>query len=144
MRINEKGLQLLKSFEGCKLKAYRDVVGIWTIGYGHTGDDVYPGKTITQKEADTLLESDLLDFENGIDSALKVKVTENQFSALVVFTYNVGLGNFLKSHLLKYINLSQFDKASNEFGRWNRAGGIIRKDLTRRRAAERDLFLTIG
>src|SRR5271170_7014409 len=101
MKINEAGLELIKRNEGCRLKAYRDVVGILTIGYGHTGYDVHVGQTITQDEADTLLASDLHDFEDGISDYVEIDLTSNQFSALVSFTYNVGLGNLQKSKLLR-------------------------------------------
>ena len=142
MQINQKGLDLIKQFEGCRLKAYRDVVGIWTIGFGHTGDDVHPGMVITQDEADELLQSDLSDFEYGIEQLVQVQLNDNQFSALVSFTYNVGLGNFKGSKLLKKINKQDFEGAAQEFGRWANAGGRKLSDLVRRREAEKELFLS--
>ena len=141
MKINDAGLVLLKQFEGCRLKAYKDVIGVWTIGFGHTGSDVHPGLVIDQPKADELLEEDLQTFEDGIENAVEIELTDNQFSALVDFTYNVGLGNFLKSHLLRYINASNFTAAAGQFIRWNKAGGVVRDDLTRRRLAEKALFL---
>lgn len=142
MRINDAGLKLLKEFEGCKLEAYQDLVGVWTIGYGHTGEDVSPYWQITQEEADELLRKDLEKFERGVEKLLKVPVTSNEFSALVCFAYNVGLGNLKQSTLLNCINLHNKRQAPNEFLRWNKAGGIPVKGLTRRREAERLLFLS--
>ncbi len=139
--INSQGLELLKRFEGCRLKAYKDIVGIWTIGYGHIAR-VYPGQTITQEEADQLLEEDLRHFESGVSSFVKVNLTDNQFSALVCFSYNVGLGSLLKSHLLKRVNTEDFRGAAQEFLRWDSAGGVVRRSLLVRREAERALFLS--
>jgi lysozyme len=142
MRINEAGLKILKKFEGCKLKAYKDIVGVLTIGYGHTGSDVTDGKTITKGEAEELLLKDLGRFEKGIHDLLKVAVSENQFSALVVFAYNVGLNALSGSTLLKKLNAGDIIGAADQFLRWNRAGGKEVDGLTNRRHAERDLFLT--
>lgn len=139
--MNKAGLDLLKSFEGCKLKAYKDIVGVWTIGYGHTGADVKPGMTITQVQAEELLDKDLEKFEDGVDVLLQVNVNENQFAALVCFAYNCGLGNLKQSTLLRCINKHNSEQAANEFLRWNKAGGVEVPGLTRRRKAERELFL---
>lgn len=141
MRINEEGLKLLKKFEGCKLKTYRCSAGVLTIGYGHTGKDVTEGKVITQAEAEKLLEDDLKRFEAGVADLLKVKVTANQFSALVTFAYNIGLNALSGSTLLKKLNAGDFTGASEQFLRWNRAGGKEVQGLTNRRTAERELFL---
>jgi len=143
MRINEKGLKLLKQFEGCKLKTYKCVAGILTIGYGHTGKDVREGQTITQEEADKLLEGDLKRFEEGVADLVKVPVNSNQFSALVVFAYNIGLNALSGSTLLKRLNAGDIRGASEQFIRWNRAGGKEVQGLTNRRLAEKDLFLTL-
>lgn len=142
MQINDKGLRLLKSFEQCRLTAYLDAVGIPTIGWGHTGDDVTLNATITQQAADLLLQHDLNMFERGVEKSLTAKVNENQFSALVCFAYNVGLSALRSSTLLKLVNTGDFDAASQQFLRWNKAGGRVLNGLTRRREAERDLFTT--
>lgn len=142
MRINEEGLKLLKKFEGCKLKTYRCVAGVLTIGYGHTGKDVTEGKTITQEEAEKLLRNDLEKFEKGVVDLLKVTVTSNQFSALVSFAYNIGLNALSGSTLMKKLNAGDIMGAANQFERWNKAGGKEVQGLTNRRLAERDLFLT--
>jgi len=131
----------LKKFEGCKLKTYRCSAGVLTIGYGHTGKDVTEGKVITQAEAEKLLEDDLKRFEAGVADLLKVKVTANQFSALVTFAYNIGLNALSGSTLLKKLNAGDFTGASEQFLRWNRAGGKEVQGLTNRRTAERELFL---
>jgi lysozyme len=142
MRINEEGLKLLKKFEGCKLKTYRCVAGVLTIGYGHTGKDVTEGMTITKKEAEDLLVKDLERFEAGVKDLVKVSISENQFSALVSFAYNIGLNALSGSTLMKKLNAGDIMGAANQFERWNKAGGKEVQGLTNRRLAERDLFLT--
>lgn len=140
MRINQEGINLIKSFEGCKLQAYKDIVGIWTIGYGHTGPEVIQGLSWTQEQADNALVKDLTKFENGVN-ALAPNLNANEFSALVVFSYNVGLGALGKSTLLKKLLAGDKVGAADEFLRWNKAGGKEVAGLTRRRIAERALFL---
>lgn len=140
-QINQKGLNLIRDFEGLRLLAYKDPVGILTIGYGHTGDDVKEGQRITSYGADLLLLQDIERFEREVERLVKVPLTDNQFSALVCFVYNIGVGNFTKSTLLKCVNEKRFIDASNEFLRWNKAGGQVLPGLSRRREAERELFL---
>jgi lysozyme len=140
-QISINGIKLIKSFEGCRLKAYRCPAGVLTIGYGHTGS-VKDGQSIIQSEADRLLVEDLQKFVNGVGSCVKVEITQNQFDALVSFAYNCGLGALKTSSLLKYVNKKQFDLASKEFLRWNKAGGKVLAGLTRRRQAELKLFLS--
>lgn len=142
MQINPAGLQLIKHFEGLRLIAYQDVVGVWTIGYGHTGPDVKPGWVITQGQADQLLENDLQRFEHGVGNAVKVALNANQFSALVSFSYNLGLGNLHSSTLLRLLNQGDYDSAARQFPRWDKAGGRSLPGLLRRRQAEQHLFLT--
>lgn len=139
--INADGLDLIKSFEGCKLAAYRDIKGIITIGYGHTGADVYDGMTINQAAADMFLRTDLKRTEDGVNACLNVSVNDNQFSALVCLAYNIGLGSFSSSTLLKCLNANMNDKAVREFERWDHANGVEIPGLLRRRQAERDLFM---
>ncbi|NEQ32568.1 MAG: lysozyme [Leptolyngbya sp. SIO4C5] len=139
-QTNEDGLFLIKSFEGLRLKAYQDAVGIWTIGYGTT-QGVTPGMEITQAQAEQLLKRDVNKFERAIQDAVKVTVNDNQFSALVSFTYNVGSGAFRSSTLLRLLNQNDIQGAADQFPRWNRAGGRVLAGLTRRRNAERALFL---
>lgn len=139
MTISPKGVALIKEFEGCSLKAYSDIVGVVTIGYGHTGADVSMGDVITQEEADSLLKRDLERFEAGVARMLKVPVTQGQFDALVCFAFNLGLAAFSSSTLLKKVN-SNDPTAASEFPRWNRAGSKVVAGLTRRRLAEQALF----
>jgi lysozyme len=143
MKISKVGLELIKSFEGCRLHAYHDVVNVLTIGYGSTGSHVKEGMTITQKEAEALLLKDLSRFEAGVDKAVTVELNQNQFDALVSFSFNLGLGNLGKSTLLKLVNQKRFHEAAGEFHKWNKAGGHVLTGLTRRREAERDLFLKV-
>ncbi|MEO0352603.1 MAG: lysozyme [Cyanobacteria bacterium P01_A01_bin.15] len=131
---------MIKSFEGLRLKAYQDAVGVWTIGYGTTRG-VRPGQEISEAQAEALLKSDLNRFERDVSQAVRVSINDNQFSALVSFTYNVGSGALRSSTLLRKLNSRDIYGAANEFPRWNRAGGRVLAGLTRRRNAERALFL---
>lgn len=141
MKTGARGLALIKEFEGCELEAYQDVVGVWTIGYGHTGADVDPDLYITQAVADELLARDLARFEAGVSRMAKVPLTQNEFDALVSFSFNLGLANLAGSTLLRLLNAGQKVAAAAEFPRWNRAGGRVLAGLTRRRVAEQSLFL---
>jgi GH24 family phage-related lysozyme (muramidase) len=138
--IDQKGLNLLKSFEGLRLTAYQDAVGVWTIGYGTTRG-VYPGMTITQQQAEAFLQQDLDTFEAAVGTDVTVPLTDDQFSALVSFTYNVGTGALASSTLLRLLNQKDYQGAADQFLLWNKAGGVELAGLTRRRNAERALFL---
>lgn len=145
-RINSDGLTIVKHFEGRELKAYQDAVGVWTIGYGHTAaagpPEVYPGQTITAAQAEAILQKDLELFENGVRDLVKVPINSNQFSALVSFSFNVGLGALAESTLLRKLNAGDYQGAADEFPRWVKAGGQTLPGLVRRRDAERALFLS--
>jgi GH24 family phage-related lysozyme (muramidase) len=140
--INQTGLKLLTTFEGRKLAAYDDGAGVWTIGYGHT-KGVREGMTITQAQAEQLLREDLEKFESFVEDAVKVAINDNQFSALTCFCFNVGPGSkgFGGSTLLKLLNRGDLQGAANEFRQWNKVNGKPWLGLTRRRLAERALFL---
>ncbi|HEY9751327.1 MAG TPA: glycoside hydrolase family protein [Coleofasciculaceae cyanobacterium] len=142
-RINSEGFKLLTTFEGCKLKAYDDGGGVWTIGYGHT-KGVVKGMTITQAEAEQFLQEDLERFESYVEAAVQVNVNPDQFSALVCFCFNVGPGSegFGGSTLLKKLNAGNFAGAVGQFPRWNKVDGKPLLGLTRRRLAEQALFLS--
>jgi lysozyme len=145
MQVSPTGVALTKSMEGCSLKAYPDPAtggAPWTIGYGHTGPDVKPGLTITQAQADALLNTDLARAGLVVCSLVRVYLTQNQFDALADFVFNVGAGNFRGSTLLRLLNAGDVNGAANEFIRWNLASGRILPGLVKRRKAERDLFLT--
>jgi GH24 family phage-related lysozyme (muramidase) len=139
-QINADGLRLLKSFEGLRLDAYQDSVGVWTIGYGTT-TGVRPGMRITAAQAEALLKRDLQIFERTVSENVNVPLTDDQFSALVSFTYNVGGSAFANSTLLRLLNQKDYQGAADQFLRWDKAGGSALPGLTRRRQAERALFL---
>ena len=139
--INQEGLNLIKKFEGLSLRAYKDVVGVTTIGYGHTGPGLKMGSIITSDQAEDLLLDDLEYFCKVVNDCVKVQITNNQFAALVSFTFNLGGRALLTSTLLKKLNAGDIKGASSEFLRWNKAGGKVMAGLTGRRSAERDLFL---
>ena len=145
MRINDEGLSLIKSFEGLSLDAYRDVVGVWTIGYGHTGSDVSEGMTISEAQAEKLLRKDIERFEQAVSRLARVALNSNQFSALVSLAFNIGDGALARSTLLSRLNAGDFDGAAKAFEMWNkgRINGKLRelRGLTRRRAAEKGLVL---
>ena len=148
MNIRSKGEALIKSFESCRLEAYQDGGGVWTIGWGHTGPDVHPGLKITQVQADALFDRDIARFEREVTSLLTATVSQNQFDALVSFAYNCGsdidadtkaegLGD---STLLKLVNAYRFEEAVKEFPKWCKDNGVVVRGLLRRRNAEAKLF----
>ena len=139
--INGEGFKLLTTFEGCELTAYDDGGGVWTIGYGHTGDAVFPGLTISQTQAEELLRLDLEKFESFVEDAVEVQINDNQFSALVCLCFNVGPVAFGDSTLLRLLNQGNYQGAANQFPVWNKVNGEPWLGLTRRRLAERSLFL---
>jgi lysozyme len=143
MNISPQGLAMIKQFEGFSLKAYLDPVQIPTIGYGTIaihGRPVKMGMVITEAQASEYLLADLQKFEDAVNQAVNVPLTQEQFDALVSFTYNLGPGNLRASTLLKMINAGRLEEAQPQFLRWNRAGGKVFKGLTRRRLAEAALF----
>jgi lysozyme len=144
MGISQKGLNLIKQFEGLRLTTYRCSAGVLTIGYGHTGSDVKEGMTITQAQAEELLKNDVKRFEIGVSTLTAgIPLTQNQYDALVSFAYNVGLGAFQSSTLLKKLRENPKDPAiSTEFAKWNKAGGAVVAGLTNRRAQESQLYFT--
>lgn len=142
MITSDKGIELIKSHEGLRLDAYLDAVNIWTIGYGHTGDDVYEGLQIDEDESVRLLRSDLHAAEDCVDSYVDVKISQEQFDALVSLVYNIGCKAFRNSTLLKLLNGENYEGAAEQFHRWNKAGGKVLAGLTKRRQDEFDLFVT--
>ena len=139
MRCSQEGLELIKKFEGCKLKSYKCSAGVWTIGYGHT-EGIKEGDIITPEEAEKLLRADVFKFERYVEDEVKVELEQNQFDALVAWTFNLGVGNLRSSTMLKELNNSKFDKVPSEMKRWNKAGGKTLDGLIRRREAESLLF----
>lgn len=146
MQINEQGLMLIKIFEGCRLKAYRDAVGIMTIGYGWThrinGEAIREGMIITQQKAEELLSEGIKPFEQAVSKWVNVPLNQNQFNALVSFTYNLGESQLANSSLLKILNQGNYQAAAEQFPLWCKAGGRILPGLVKRRAAEKEIFLS--
>lgn len=145
METNDAGVALIKRNEGLVLYAYPDPAtggAPWTAGFGHTGPDVYPGMNITAAQAEAWLRADLRKFEQHVASKLTRPATENQFAALVSFTYNCGPANFDKSSMLALHNDGMFADAADAFLRWNKAAGKVMAGLTRRRQEERALYLS--
>lgn len=151
MRTSPQGVAFIKGFEKCRLTAYKPTPNDkWTIGWGHTGPDVHPGMTITQDQADALFLRDLQHFERDVEFLVKVPITQSQFDALVSFSYNVGsdidddtipegLGD---STLLRKLNAGDYAGAANEFPKWNKQGHQVLDGLTKRRNAEKAMFLS--
>lgn len=146
MQTSDKGIALIKEFEGCKLTAYQDSIGVWTIGYGWTqpvdGKPIRAGMTIKQETAERLLKTGMVSYESDVSRLVKVGLTQGQFDALVSFTYNLGARSLSTSTLLRKLNAGDYAGAADEFLRWNKAGGKVLNGLTRRREAERALFLS--
>jgi lysozyme len=139
MNLGYNGTKILKFFEGCRLTAYQDSVGVWTIGYGHT-KGVHAGMSITQEEAEQMLLIELEEYEGYIEKYVIVPLTQNQFDALVVWVYNLGPTNLRRSTLLKELNSGNYTAAGNEITKWNKAGGKVLAGLVKRREAEAELF----
>lgn len=133
--------QVIKDHEGLRLTAYKDGGGVWTIGYGHTGADVGEGLTIPLSEAERLLTRDLRTAEGHVNGGVKIKLTQNQFDALVSLTYNIGGEAFKDSTLLRLLNAGDYEGAANQFPRWNKDNGKVVNGLINRRREERELFL---
>jgi lysozyme len=145
MKLNKEGADLIKEFEGCKLKAYQCSAKKWTIGYGNTffedGTAVKIGDAITQQKAEQLFEIIANEFAGKVAKLVTAMVTLNQFGALVSFAYNCGVVNLQKSTLLKKVNANPNDLTIRaEFMKWNKAGGKVLAGLTRRREAEANLY----
>lgn len=142
MNLSDKGKQLIKKYEGCRLKAYKCPRGVWTIGYGHT-NNVRPDDVITQDEANELFKRDVKIFENTINRLVKAKLNQNQFDALVSFTFNLGYGDkgLAGSTLLRLLNTSDYIGAAKQFELWVYSGDKVLEGLAKRRKEEKELFL---
>ncbi|WP_158780726.1 lysozyme [Pantoea sp. BAV 3049] len=145
LKTSERGKALIKQFEGCRLSAYQDDGGVWTIGWGWTrpvdGVDIHSGMTITQVKADALFSEGLVDYEQAVCRLVTVPLTQNQFDALVCFTYNLGPTSLQHSTLLAKLNAGDYAGAAAEFDRWIYINRSPFDGLIRRRAAEKALFL---
>jgi len=140
VKISDNGIQLIRDFEGCRLNAYLDAIGVPTIGYGST-DGVTMGDSITQDQAETLLLEDLERFERCVTEMVKVPIDQNAFDALVSFAFNLGCFALGGSTLLRHLNRGDHPAAALEFARWNKAGGKVLPGLVARRKAESELFM---
>jgi lysozyme len=138
-RISQNGIDLIKRWEGCRTNAYLCPANVWTIGYGHT-KTAKPGMMISHSQADVLLLEDLKRFEEAVRRLVTVPLNQNQFDALVSFTFNVGIGAFEKSTLLKLLNTGNYSNAATQFIKWVRAGKQVLPGLVARREDEYQLF----
>jgi lysozyme len=141
MKTSQNGLNLIEQSEGVRLTAYQDSVGVWTIGYGHTGN-VVSGEICTLQQANEWLAQDVSGAEYVVNTVVTAPLNQNQFDALVDFVFNLGSGNFQSSTLLKLLNSGDYAGASAQFPLWNHAGGVVVAGLTTRRLAEQALFNT--
>lgn len=144
MKTSDRGIAFIKRWEGVRLRAYQCSAGVWTIGVGHTAamGDPKPvdGMKITESEADAILRRDLAAIEKDVASCLNVVVSQRQFDVLVSFVFNVGIGAFRKSTLLKKLNASDYEAVPSELMKWTRAGGKVVQGLVNRRKAEADYW----
>ena len=146
--FNDAGLQLLKKLEGCRLTAYVDQAGVWTIGYGHTGHEVVPGLCWSQEHAEQALSEDIEHFSLGVERLIKSDLNDNQLSALFIFAYNIGLAGFAGSSAFRDVNASAFASVPAAMMLWDkihdlRSGQLIVNDgLVKRRQAEIQLWNT--
>jgi lysozyme len=139
INIPPSALMLIKHFEGCRLQAYQDCVGVWTIGYGET-KNVTPGLIISQSQADEFLYQDLINLNDRLNHLIKVPLNDNQRAALLDFCYNLGLGALQCSGLRAKLNRKDYNGASHEFPKWCYAGHQKLIGLLNRRKAEVILF----
>jgi len=139
MKISPEGIALIKKFEGCELNSYQCSANVWTIGYGHT-KDVEENNSCSLEEAEEILVADLEEFEEWVEKLVTVEMAQNEFDALVAWTFNLGPTNLRTSTLLERLNDRKFEDVPFEMKRWNRAGGVVVDGLVRRREAEALLF----
>jgi len=137
---SDRGIALTKGFEGLRLEAYQDCAGNWTIGYGHAGASVLPGQSISEPEAEKLLQADLAEAVACVNQAVRAVISQGQFDAMVDFCFNAGRGNFVQSTLLRKVNSGDLQGAAGQFALWVHAGGEIVAGLLRRRNAEAAMF----
>lgn len=143
MKISVKGIGMIKTFEGLRLRAYKCTAGKWTIGYGHTAG-VKEGDIITQAQADMFLRNDLAWSEDCVNNSVKVELKQPMYDALVSLVFNIGAGAFEKSTILRKLNEKNYIGAADEFGRWVHSGGKVVNGLIERRKKEKDMFISEG
>jgi len=140
MQYSKQGLALTESFESCRLTAYQDIKGIWTIGWGHVGPEIMEGLEWTQDQADSQLVVDLQRAENMVNTCVTIPLTQGQFDAMVDFAFNLGCNAEKGSTLLKLVNENDMTGAAEQFQLWDHASGQIVAGLLRRRLAEKEEF----
>ena len=139
MKTSAEGIALIKKFEGLELDSYQCSANVWTLGYGHT-QGVAEGDSCSEEEAEIILVNDLKEFETYVNALVDVELDQNQFDALVAWTFNLGPTNLRTSTLLKKLIAGDYNDVPSEIKRWNRAGGQVLDGLIRRREAEALLF----
>lgn len=139
-RTNDECINIIKEFVGLRLEAYSDTRGNWYIGYGRS-QGVMEGMRITETEAEDYLREDLRVFEESVSRMVEVDVSENEFSAMVCLTYNIGPGGFAESTVLRKVNEQEWEEAADAILLWNKVGGQVNQALVNRREKERALFL---
>ena len=147
MIVSEAGKQFIKQWEQCRLHAYPDPGtggAPWTCGWGSTGSDISNTTQWSQGQADARFESEISVLQYKMEDLIQVAMTQNEFDSCASISFNIGIGNFRSSTLLRKLNAGDKDGCSAEFLRWNRAAGKVMAGLVRRRKAEHDLFLTAG
>lgn len=142
MKSSANLIEFIESWEGCRLTPYLDGGDKLTVGIGHLVQPHELIQNLTEDDCRQLLSHDLENAEDAVNYNVKMDLKQNQFDALVDFVFNLGAGNFEKSHLLQYLNAGNYDAAANAFMNWNHINGVVSEGLTRRRAAERILFIT--
>lgn len=138
-RVSAAGIALIKDVEGCRLSAYLCPAKVWTVGYGHTGADVFEGQKITKSESEVLLRRDLARFERCV-SATCPDSTQSQFDAMVALAFNIGESGFKKSSVARLHNSGRYPEAQQAFALWNKAAGKVVNGLVTRRAREADMY----
>ena len=147
-KVSDNCIRMIKHHEGVRQQPYQDPIGLWTVGVGHLIGDGKKlpeewNKTFTMEEVDNILKDDLARFERGVNTLIPItRLTQNQFDALVSFSFNVGLGNLQASTLRQKLNRGDYEGAGNEFPKWRKAGGKVLPGLVRRRADEKNLFMS--
>ena len=147
-KVSDNCIRMIKHHEGVRYQPYQDPIGLWTVGVGHLIGDGKSlpqewNKTFTSEEVDDILKDDLARFERGVNTLIPItRLTQNQFDALVSFSFNVGLGNLQASTLRQKLNRGDYEGAANEFPKWRKAGGKVLNGLVRRRADEKAMFMS--
>lgn len=142
MRASQNAVDLIKQFESCRLQAYEDVGGVWTVGWGTTGPGIHEGTTVSQGVADAMLKSDVAQVSDALSRMIGISCNQNQFDSCVSLAYNIGITAFKNSTLLKLLLKGEKEAAGQEFLRWDKVKGQPNAGLASRRAKELALFLS--